>query len=225
MQSLSENSKYGALLARTPSLRHSATRKPQCGWVASLTGKLAVRENFCTMLCVRSVEPSSATTTSNRPSIERCSASDARERSKCSGRSYVVRTTASSRLIGMFSVYHQQDCATGVELDSPRCGQELFDCVVQVIGQRALAGEPNSWPSFADSVTPAFLSRSVAIMPRQQAGGMYRNISFSGKRRFAGFYRRVGAKQLVIRVALVTFDERRYTPRRALAKCCLEGAR
>lgn len=62
-------------------------------------------------------------------------------------------------------------------------------------------------------------------MFRQQAGGMYRNISVSGKRYFAGLYRRDGAKQLVARVALVTFGERRYTPGRALAKCCLEGAR
>src|SRR4029078_8763895 len=46
-------------------------------------------------------EPSSATMTSNLPAISRCIANDINERTKCAGRSYVVRITDSSSCDGM----------------------------------------------------------------------------------------------------------------------------
>ena len=52
MQSLSVNRKYGELLARTPSLRQSETRKPSCGWLTQWSGNGAVRELADQALCV-----------------------------------------------------------------------------------------------------------------------------------------------------------------------------
>ncbi len=86
MQSPSVNSRYGARLAATPSLREIATRNPSCGCVVKRTGKPAVRANCSTLCRVSSVEPSSVTTTSKRPLTPSCSAIDCKARSTCPGR-------------------------------------------------------------------------------------------------------------------------------------------